>query len=219
MFSYQFHIRDYLTKTRHLSLTEDLAYRRLMDVYYTEEKPLPADPDHCARLIAMREFPRDVERVLEEFFTLSDDGWKNDRCDYEIEKYHGKAESARRANKAKIEKKTLKSELKSEPIQDATQEPKNPKTHKPTAVWAGFDSFWSAYPRKVAKAEAQKAFTKIKPDADMLAQMLASIAKSCQSTDWLKDNGQFIPFPSTWLNQRRWEDENAESSIQFEGML
>ena len=87
------------------------------------------------------------------------------------------------------------------------------------AVWAGFDSFWSAYPRKVAKAEAQKAFTKIKPDADMLAQMLASIAKSRQSTDWLKDNGQFIPFPSTWLNQRRWEDESAESSIQFEGML
>jgi hypothetical protein len=53
----------------------------------------------------------------------------------------------------------------------------------------------------------------------MLAQMLASIAKSRQSTDWLKDNGQFIPFPSTWLNQRRWEDESAESSIQFEGML
>ena len=219
MFSYQFHIRDYLTKTRHLSLTEDLAYRRLMDVYYTEETPLPSDPEHCARLIAMREYADDVARVLKEFFVLSDGGWKNDRCDYEIEKYHGKAESARRANKAKIEKKTLKSELKPEPIQNATQEPKNPRTHKPTAVWAGFDSFWSAYPRKVAKAEAQKAFTKIKPDADMLSQMIASIAKSCQSTDWLKDNGQFIPFPSTWLNQRRWEDEGAESAIQFEGML
>jgi len=219
MFSYQFHIRDYLTKTRHLSLTEDLAYRRLMDVYYTEETPLPSDPEHCARLIAMREYADDVARVLEEFFVLSDGGWKNDRCDYEIEKYHGKAESARRANKAKIEKKTLKSELKSEPIQNVTQEPKNPKTHKPTPVVEGFDSFWKAYPRKVAKAEAQKAFNKIKPDADVLAQMISSIARSCESTDWLKDNGQFIPFPSTWLNQRRWEDESTEPSIQFEGML
>lgn len=219
MFSYQFHIRDYLTKTRHLSLTEDLAYRRLMDVYYTEEKPLPIQPEDCARLIAMREYSDDVGRVLQEFFIQSDDGWRNDRCDYEIEKYHGKAESARRANKAKIEKKTLKSELKPEPFQDATQKPKNPQTQKPTPTVDGFDSFWSAYPRKVAKAEAQKSFNKIRPDAETLTQMLASLARSRQSTDWLKDNGQFIPFPSTWLNQRRWEDEASEQPIQFEGML
>jgi uncharacterized protein YdaU (DUF1376 family) len=219
MFSYQFHIRDYLTKTRHLSLTEDLAYRRLMDVYYTEENPLPIQPEDCARLVSMREHSDDVARVLQEFFVKSDDGWRNDRCDFEIEKYHGKAESARRANKAKIEKKTLKSELKSEPFQDVTQKPRNPRTHKPTPIVEGFDSFWSAYPRKVAKAEAQKSFIKINPDAEVLGQMIASLAKSRQSTDWLKDNGQFVPFPSTWLNQRRWEDETSDQPIQFEGML
>lgn len=224
MFSYQFHIRDYLTKTRHLSLTEDLAYRRLMDVYYTEEQPLPIEPEDCARLIAMREYVKDVHHVLNEFFTKTDDGWRNSRCDFEIEKYHGKADSARRANIAKIKKKEtlksdLKTELKSEPFQDATHKPKNPRTNKPTTEVWGFDSFWKAYPRKVAKAEALKAFNKIRPDEDTLTTMLASVAKSCESTDWLKDNGQFIPFPSTWLNQRRWEDEPTDQPIQFEGMI
>jgi uncharacterized protein YdaU (DUF1376 family) len=220
MFSYQFHIRDYLTKTRHLTLLEDLAYRRLIDTYYTEEQPLPADPTRAARLIAMPENVAEVTAVLNEFFQLDDSGWTNQRCDFEITKYHGKADSARRANKAKVEKKTLKtelkSELKSEPFQDATSKPKNQRTNKPIPV-DGFEKFWSAYPRKTAKAEALKSFTKIAPDDETLERMLAAINRSKQSTDWLKDNGQFVPFPSTWLNQRRWEDESEMESSPVAG--
>jgi uncharacterized protein YdaU (DUF1376 family) len=98
MFSYQFHIRDYLTKTRHLSLLEDLAYRRLIDAYYTEEAPLPADVQACARLIAMRDNAQEVEAVLREFFSLTDDGWHNARCDQEIARYRALQESGRRAS-------------------------------------------------------------------------------------------------------------------------
>jgi uncharacterized protein YdaU (DUF1376 family) len=222
MFSYQFHIRDYLTKTRHLTLLEDLAYRRLIDTYYTEEQPLPADPSRAARLIAMPDNVAEVTAVLDEFFQLDDSGWTNQRCDFEITKYHGKAESARRANKAKVEKKTLKtelkSELKSEPIQDATSKPKNQRTSKPIPV-DGFEKFWSAYPRKTAKAEALKSFAKIAPDDETLERMLAAVNRSKQSTDWLKDSGQFVPFPSTWLNQRRWEDETEEATPITGGWL
>jgi uncharacterized protein YdaU (DUF1376 family) len=96
MFSYPFHIRDYLTKTRHLSAMEDLAYRRLLDTYYTEEQPLPADPGQCARLIAMRDHVDAVHAVLSEFFTLADDGWHNERADAEIAKYRDFAEAGRR---------------------------------------------------------------------------------------------------------------------------
>lgn len=98
MFSYQFHIRDYLTKTRHLSLLEDLAYRRLIDAYYTEESPLPADIQACARLIAMREHATEVEAVLREFFLLTDDGWRNERCDQEIAKFRGFKEAGLRGS-------------------------------------------------------------------------------------------------------------------------
>ena len=75
----------------------------------------------------------------------------------------------------------------------------------------GFQSFWSAYPNKKAKPAALKAFTKLKPDTALLDEMLKAIATQKQWAQWQKDNGQYIPMPSTWLNQRRWEDELPQS--------
>ena len=73
----------------------------------------------------------------------------------------------------------------------------------------GFDEFWAAYPKKTGKGEARKAWLKIKPDAELLQQMLNAIAWQSQSEQWRKDGGQYIPMPSTWLNQQRWEDEGV----------
>ena len=70
-----------------------------------------------------------------------------------------------------------------------------------------FEKFWNAYPRKVAKPDAKKKFEKINPDEQMLQTMLTAIEKSKNSDQWRRDGGQYIPHPSTWLNQRRWEDE------------
>ena len=213
MFSYQFHIRDYLTKTRHLSLIEDLAYRRLLDTYYTEEQPLPVDPVRCARLIAMPEHAEAVELVLNEFFTLANEGWVNERADLEITKYHAKADSARKANAKRWESKTeQKPDVKPDLVPDANQIATinhKPRTNKPILGDEGFASFWSAYPRKVSKAEAQKAFAKVNPDETLLATILSAVERAKASKDWTKDDGQFIPHASTWLNQRRWEDEVA----------
>ena len=71
----------------------------------------------------------------------------------------------------------------------------------------GFEQFWAAYPKKVGKDDARKAFAKRKPDHELLDQMLAAIAVQRASLAWTKDGGQFIPNPSTWLNQGRWQDE------------
>lgn len=70
-----------------------------------------------------------------------------------------------------------------------------------------FDEFWEAYPKKRSKEQAYKAFIKIKPDADLLAKMLEKIELFKNTVEWQKDNGQFIPYPATWINQKRWEDE------------
>jgi TusA-related sulfurtransferase len=70
-----------------------------------------------------------------------------------------------------------------------------------------FDRFWNAYPRKVAKQAALKAFAKIKPDEALLGKMIAALERQKKSVTWLKDKGQFIPHAATWLNGRRWEDE------------
>lgn len=71
----------------------------------------------------------------------------------------------------------------------------------------GFGEFWAAYPRKIGKDAARKAFAKRKPDADLLAEMVSAIHVQARSEQWCKDGGQFIPHPSTWLNQGRWDDE------------
>lgn len=70
-----------------------------------------------------------------------------------------------------------------------------------------FASFWKVYPRKTDKAKAQKSWDKLRPDQPLFEQIMAGLARHCESRDWLKDDGQFIPHPTTWLNGKRWEDE------------
>jgi hypothetical protein len=70
-----------------------------------------------------------------------------------------------------------------------------------------FKAFWKAYPRNVGKGAAEKAFAKIKPSDKLLETMLNAIETQKKSADWQRDGGQYIPHPSTWLNQKRWEDD------------
>ena len=75
-----------------------------------------------------------------------------------------------------------------------------------------FDEFWAAYPRKIGKDAALKAFKKRKPSAELLVKMISAIEKQKHSVQWNRDNGQYIPNPATWINQGRWEDELPEPS-------
>lgn len=83
---YEHHLGDYDGATSHLSWDEDLAYRRLICLYYRTEAPIPADVKQACRLVrAVSKPQRDaVQQVLAEFFELRDDGWHNDRCDRDI---------------------------------------------------------------------------------------------------------------------------------------
>lgn len=75
-----------------------------------------------------------------------------------------------------------------------------------------FDRFWSAYPIKKAKVTALKSWQKIKP-AEYSAIMDA-LDKQKRTEDWAKEDGKYIPQPTTWLNQRRWEDDVKVMSPQ-----
>ena len=74
-------------------------------------------------------------------------------------------------------------------------------------IYSHFPLFWERYPKKLAKRDAEKAFAKIKPDEKLFNLILEKLELYKQSEAWLKDGGQFIPYPATWLNGRRWEDE------------
>lgn len=79
-----------------------------------------------------------------------------------------------------------------------------------------FDEFWKAYPNKTGKDAARKAFDKRKPGKQLLADMLMAIESQKLSEQWRKQGGQFIPLPTTWLNQGRWQDGDQVESLQQE---
>lgn len=77
----------------------------------------------------------------------------------------------------------------------------------------GFNEFWTSYPKKTAKADAERAWAKIKPD---IQTVLTALSWQTKSEDWTKENGKYIPFPASYLNSRRYEDEKpiAKSSAE-----
>ena len=70
-----------------------------------------------------------------------------------------------------------------------------------------FDEFWKQYPRKVAKGDARKAWMQTAKIRPMLQVLLAALEAQKGQEQWLKDGGQYIPHPATWLRGERWDDE------------
>jgi len=69
----------------------------------------------------------------------------------------------------------------------------------------GFVDFWDAYPVKVGKADAARAWAKKRPP---LAKCLQTIAWQKKSRKWLDG---FITNPATWINRGSWDDEPPQS--------
>lgn len=231
---YEHHLGDYAAATAHLSWDEDMAYQRLIRAYYHHEKPIPADLKAACRLVRATSATQRqaVETVLQEFFDLGPDGWRQKRCDAEIARYQEKQEKARRSAKARwgaVQSQSernanasQKTDANALPTQSEGNAPRHqtPDTNTPPTPSRGrvhdfppgFDRLWSAYPRKVGKDAAAKAFAKRKPDATLVETMVKAVEAQKQSRDWTKDGGQFIPHLSTWLNEGRWMDEIGSSA-------
>jgi uncharacterized protein YdaU (DUF1376 family) len=106
MHYFQFNIGDYASHTRHLSLLEDLAYRRLLDLYYLKDGEVYGDEAEVARQIGMRVNVQEVTQVLQDFFSIGeDDRWVHDRCDAEIAHFRQKSEKASNAGKASAQRR------------------------------------------------------------------------------------------------------------------
>jgi uncharacterized protein YdaU (DUF1376 family) len=135
MHYYEHHIGDYDAATAHLSILEDGVYCRLLRLYYRKEQPIPSDMAMACRLIRAisKDERKAVEVVLAEFFTLGADGWRQKRCDVDIERYQKKAERNREVGKlgGRPRKTATQAEptdnpggLQAEPTQNPPQEPR-----------------------------------------------------------------------------------------------
>lgn len=96
-------------------------------------------------------------------------------------------------------------ENKSRRTKRKQSEPKKAPDWKPDR----FEAFWQAYPCGKSKQAAIKAWDKLRPDDALLEQMARGLKRAMQSRQWQEGIG--IPYASTWLNGRRWEDEEDKS--------
>ena len=223
---YKFHVGDYITHTLHLADAEDLAYRRLLDMYYMTEKPIPNDISLVCRKIRLD--PEVVEPVLKEFFQPAVEGWLNPRCEREIQQYtkfvKHNTEIAKKSVKARQERAAKNRASKgSEPAvnlrltagepagnqtdteTDTEKEKKNP----PSTASTRFEEFWTVWPaskRKVAKAACQRKWSERK--LDLVAQEILGHVRAMKQTQQWREG--FEPSPMTYLNQSRWLDGNPE---------
>ena len=80
-----------------------------------------------------------------------------------------------------------------------------------------FDSFWSLYPKKRGKRDAQKAWKQTAKDRPSPEVLLSAVRAQAKSHQWSRDGGQFIPHPATWLRAGSWDDEVDERTPDTQG--
>jgi hypothetical protein len=91
----------------------------------------------------------------------------------------------------------------------------NTKTNITPNSIGDFDSFWRFYPRKAGKEAARKAWAKLRPDEHIMQLILDNVRERVEKGEWRKDNQSYILHASTYLNQKRWEDEVLDQQTQL----
>lgn len=177
---YKHNIGDFLADTHYLSNERLAVYTKLVWEYYLQEQPITIN-NYDEKAEELKTDEPTLSYVLFKYFWIDEDIdeeiWRHKRIDAELVKMNS-------TNQKKS---------------DGAQSRWNNDT-----VINGFDKFWEAYPNKKDKQKAMKAWAKHQPD---IVNVLKALVTQKGSDQWKKDNGQYIPLPTTWLNGARWEDE------------
>lgn len=114
-----------------------------------------------------------------------------------------------RIGKDRIGKDRIQHTVAVAPVVVETKKPDVPEAPASFEYNPLFVEFWTAYPKKTGKGAAHNSWNKIKPKVsrETADKIIASVRAYAQTQQWKKENGQYIPNPATFLNQRRWEDE------------
>ena len=234
---YKFAAAEYQIKTIHLSDAEDLAYRRLLDMAYLSEKPIPLDTGLVSRRIRIDQDI--VDQVLSEFFEKTESGYRNRRVEEEVLAYQTIIERNLKGAKAAAEKaaeraaqgvKRRSPRTLNEPTRnlDGSLEGSSENTTanlegnqnknkniSPLPPSGGFDRFWDVWPkspRKVGKGACIRTWITNGMDQHV-DRIVSHVSRLKTSNQWLSG---FEPAPMTYLNQRRWlDDEVATTALPF----
>ena len=200
MHYYQFNIGDYDSHTKHLDLFEDLAYRRLLDLYYLHERPLNASLASVARQINMRDHEDKIKIVLEEFFELTEEGWVNARADKEINHFRSKIEQASRAGKASAERRfnarstDVQPNNNQEPITNNQKKTVATKVARPELVSSQVWEDWLSIRRAKKLPLTDTAWTQILAEIEKSGHTVDVVIKECCLRGW-------AAFKVAWLKE------------------
>lgn len=210
MFYYPFHINDFKSATTHLTDEEELAYRRMLDLYYETEMPLPLDTHRVARRV--RSKVEVVEVILDDFFTKTEDGYTSKRCNEVINSYQRQVKGGREGAEKRWKNKAViptPCPTHTPPMGEALGEVIATKNQEPrintlsSDDMNAFELFWTAYDKKVGKDKCLKWWKKHRPDGELLRDMV----KAAQVYAAATPDKQYRKNPETWLNGKCWEDE------------
>jgi uncharacterized protein YdaU (DUF1376 family) len=214
MYYYQFNIGDYQSHTSHLSETEDLVYRRLLDWYYLHEIPIPLNEDEVSRQIRMRSHTESIAIVLQEYFERTDDGWIHHRANKEIAKAGDKSEKAKASANARWGKKdanALPTQSESNATHNTlpiTQDTEHKTQKKATIVATPVgvcDSVWQEFKslRKAKKAPiTQRAIDALTNEANKAGWTLEKALEECIVRGWQAFKADWVVKPNPADNIR-----------------
>lgn len=217
----QLYVADYLGDTRHLTTEQHGAYLLLLMTMWRADGRLPNDDKKLARIASCTpsRWAKIRDEVME-FFVVEGDEITNQRLTFELKKASEKsikrAEAGTKGGRTKSLKSNNLAKANASRLPKHSSEPDTTVTNVPVVlerakparaeIASGFLTFWTVYPKKVGKDAAARAFSKAMAridDAEPLAVILAGVERALPG--W--DEPKFIPHPSTWLNEGRWEDE------------
>jgi uncharacterized protein YdaU (DUF1376 family) len=213
------YVADYLSATTHLNAAESGAYLHLL-MHYWQKGSLPKEDRFLARIARMTDRQWSASKpVLQEFFTAD---WVNSRLEMErakaLSKAEARAECGSRGGNAKAlkTKEALLAKANDPPKQEHQQKPSEPLpssqgldttsvvSEKIAQARLAFSRFWKAWPNKVGRPVAERAFSRHADEIDaIMTGVAAYVRDKPPDRPWLN--------PATFLNQRRWEDAPAST--------
>jgi uncharacterized protein YdaU (DUF1376 family) len=224
--------QDYLASstTRKMTLAEHGVYNLLLDYAWLEEQTatLPADVAVLSRLTGIRKqilsnfaakYPQLFIKVASNPQLLC-----NPRLKAEHEEFLETCEKNRLAGRQSAKARQVKSTLVQHPLNhkelDRDKEVREHQHHTASVSpadlldvetrTAAFDLFWEKWPKKQSKSDALRAWVKI-PISEYAA-VTAGLGRWLTSDQWKREWPRYIPKPATWLNQKRWMDEDVPQS-------
>jgi len=206
---YKFRYAEYAMQTRHLTELEDLVLRRCIDLYYGHKQPFP-NSEWVAKRIQISDV-QVVDSVLKEFFRHGEEGYSYQQADDDLSDFEVKSQKARDAVNARwsIRSYSERNTLDKKREEKTREEKKIPLA----AIASRFSEFWSAWPagqRKYGKEAALASWVKqaLDGEADVI---VAHVLKSRESEGWLSG---YTPAPTTYLNQRRWDNQTTALPVR-----